>query len=221
MSARKRPRLAVLAFAGLIVAGCAAPAKKDFPALRSARPTSILVLPPLNKTPEVNASPGFYAQVTLPLAESGYYVLPVTLVEETFRQNGLDQPGEIHALPLAKLREFFGADAALYIEIEQYGTVYMVIGSESRVTASAKLVDLRTGEALWQGRASASSAEGRSSSGGLIGALVGAVVSQIVETLSDHSHKVAATTAYRLLSADMPGGLIHGPRSPKAGKEGL
>lgn len=205
----------------MLLYGCAAvPPKKDQSALRAARPASILVLPPLNKSPDVKASPGFYAQVTRPLAESGYYVLPVTLVEETFRQNGLDHPGEIHALPLPRLREIFGADAALYIEIEQYGTSYLIIGSESRVTASARLVDLRNGENLWRGRATASSAEGRSNSGGLVGALIGAVVSQIIETITDHSHVVAAVTAHRLLGADMPNGLLYGPRSPKAGKEG-
>lgn len=56
MSVARIMRLAALAFSCLLAAGCATPAKKDFPALRSARPSSILVLPPLNKTPEVNAS---------------------------------------------------------------------------------------------------------------------------------------------------------------------
>ncbi len=46
-------------------------------------------MPPLNQTPEVNASAGVLAQVTMPLAEAGYYVLPVAVTNETFKQNGM------------------------------------------------------------------------------------------------------------------------------------
>ena len=82
------------------------------------------------------------SQTTAPLAESGYYVFPVTLVDESFKQNGLTMPADIHAVPINKLREIFGADAALYINVKQYGTSYAVISSETRVTAEARLVDL-------------------------------------------------------------------------------
>lgn len=47
-------------------------------------------------------------------------------------------------------------------------TNYVVLSSESRVTAEATLIDLRSEQVLWKGSATASSAEGRSSSGGLI-----------------------------------------------------
>lgn len=33
------------------------------------------------------------AQMTQPLAESGYYVLPVSLVDETLKGNGMSTPG--------------------------------------------------------------------------------------------------------------------------------
>ena len=74
----------------------------------------MLVLPPLNETPEVDASYGVLSQVTLPLAEAGYYVVPVSLMDETFRQNGLGSPAEIHEVSPRKLREIFGADAVVY-----------------------------------------------------------------------------------------------------------
>ncbi|GAB1232594.1 DUF799 domain-containing protein [Ferrigenium sp. UT5] len=205
------------ALAGVVLlTACATPVKQDYSALRAAKPASILVLPPVNSSPDVGASYSFYSQVTAPLSELGYYVLPVTLVDETFRQNGLENPAEMHTAPLPKLREIFGADAALYIEISQYGTSYTIINSESVVAASARLVDLRDGTTLWTGSASASSAEGRNNSGGLIGVLVGAVVNQIAESVSDKSHDVAGVTSSRLL-----GTLLPGPRSPHYGKDGL
>lgn len=37
-------------------------------------------------------------QLTFPLAEAGYYVLPVALVDETLRQNGMTKPVDIHQI---------------------------------------------------------------------------------------------------------------------------
>ncbi|MDP1142637.1 GNA1162 family protein, partial [Klebsiella pneumoniae] len=81
-----------------------------------------LVLPPLNESPEVQASYSLVSQVTYPLAEAGYYVLPIALVDETFRQNGLTTANDIQAVPPTKLHDIFGADAALYITVTEYGT---------------------------------------------------------------------------------------------------
>lgn len=210
----------LLAFATLLLGGCAAPAKYDYSAFKESRPASILILPPLNSSPDIKATYSMLAQTTWPLAESGYYVLPVTLVDETFRQNGLQTPADIHELPAAKLREIFGADTALYINVKQYGTSYMVVSSETRVTAEAKLVDLRNGRTLWTGRATASSAEGDNNSGGLIGMLVKAVINQIADSLSNRAHGIAGITAYRLLTAGQPNGILYGPRSPMYMKDG-
>lgn len=219
MSRRFNLRPFILAAAALLAGACATPQPYDYTAFKEARPKSLLVLPPLNSSPDVNASYSFLSHVTLPLAESGYYVLPVTLVDEMFRENGVTDPGQMHEVPAAKLKEIFGADAVLYIKIGQYGTSYSVISSESRVSAEASLVDLASGGVLWQGSATASSAEGRSSSGGLVGMLVQAIVSQIVETITDRSHPVAGVTSMRLLSAGRPGGLLFGPRSPRFGTD--
>lgn len=212
--------LALLAI--VLLSGCATPAKYDYSDFRSARPASILVVPPVNNSPEVNAEYSLLSLATLPLAESGYYVVPVTLMDETFRQNGLSTPAEIHQLPLPKLREIFGADTVLYITIKQYGTSYAVIMSETRVTAEARLVDLRSGKTLWTGAASASSNEGNNNnSGGLAGLLIKALVSQIVDTLSNRGHAIAAITSQRLLAAGRPNGILYGPRSPYYLKDGV
>jgi hypothetical protein len=216
-------RLLLVAGVSLLTA-CATPRQQasfDYTALRESRPASILVLPPLNNSPEVEASDSVYSSVTMPLAESGYYVFPVALVRESFRQNGLDHPADIHQVALDKLRDIFGADTALYMTVEQYGTQYRLIDSESRVSVTAKLVDLRNGQTLWSGGASASSAEGRNNSGGgLVGMLLTAVVSQIVESVGNRSHEVAAIANYRLLNAGRPNGLLYGPRAPRYGTDG-
>lgn len=183
----------------LLGTGCATRPSHDYTAYKASRPHSILVLPPLNESPEVSATYSMLAQVTRPLAEAGYYVMPVTLVAEEFKENGLTQPAEMHATATQNLRQTFGADAALYIRISRYGTVYQLISSETVVAADAKLVDLKSGNTLWQGSARASSAEGRNQQGGIAGMLIAAVVNQILETVLDESHKIAGITAHRLL----------------------
>lgn len=204
----------------LVLQGCVTPPKPyDYTAYKAAKPASILVLPPVNATPEVQATPSVLAQVTHPLAESGYYVLPVSLVDETLKQNGIHTPDDAHAIDAAKLRSIFGADAGLYLKVTRYGSVYRVINSETAVTLEAKLVDLRNGQLLWEGSASASSAEqANNSQGGLVGLLVKALVEQIVASATDRSHPMAGLASQRLLGAGTVNGLLFGPRSPHYGK---
>ncbi|RON08725.1 hypothetical protein BK659_15255 [Pseudomonas brassicacearum] len=203
-----------------VLGGCVSPKTVDYSAYKQSRPKTILVLPPLNNSPDVKASYSMLSQVTYPLAEAGYYVLPIALVDETFHQNGLTTPADIHQAPANKLREIFGADAALYITVTDYGTRYMVISSATVVTASAKLVDLKTGTTLWTGSASASSEEGNNNSGGgLLGVLITAAVKQIINSSTDAGHPIAGITSARLLSAGHPAGLLYGPRSPKYGTD--
>ncbi len=213
--------VAAVACAALL-AGCATPpAQRDYSAFRQAKPASILVLPPVNQSPDVNATFSMLAQATQPLAESGYYVMPVALVHQTFKENGLHNPPEMHEVAPAKLREIFGADAAMYIQVNRYGTTYTVLDSVAVVTASAKLVDLRTGTELWTGSASASNNEGNNQgSGGLAAMLITALVKQVLNSVTDASHPVAGVTSMRLLSAGTPNGLLYGPRSPKYEKDG-
>jgi hypothetical protein len=206
----------------VLAVGCAGTkqAPYDYTAFKAAKPRSILVLPPVNNSPEVNAGNSVYAQVTYPLAEAGYYVLPVALVNETFKQNGMTTSADIHALPTTKLQEIFGADAGMYITITKYGASYTVVDSVVVVAAEAKLVDLKTGTVLWSGTASAANNEGgNNNTGGLIGALVAAAVKQIINSTTDQSHPVAGVASARLLSAGLNNGILYGPRSANYQKQ--
>ncbi|HCF78089.1 MAG: DUF799 domain-containing protein [Glaciecola sp.] len=210
-------KLSVVLLVSVVMFGCANTKVSSFnyTEFRQADPLSILVLPPINNTTEVLAPYSVMAQVIAPISEAGFYTLPVALVEQTFRNNGLTVANDIHALPKEKLHEIFGADTALYLDIHEYGTSYIIISSDTVVSISARLVDLKTGNVLWQKSATASSAETRSNnnSGGLIGMLVIAAVNQIVETVSDSGFNIAAISANRLLSKDSINGLLPGPRS--------
>jgi hypothetical protein len=216
-------KIAIVAVA-LALTACVSrpPAKMDYTAFRNSKPRAILVLPPVNETVDVNATYGMLSQMTMPLAEAGYYVIPVAEMEETFRHNGLTTPADIQNVSAEKLRSIFGADAALYTTVTQYGSKYMVIDSTTVVSANAKLVSLRSGETLWEGSGSATGNEvgmNANVGAGLIGALVQAAVKQVAHSLSDESHTVAGLTSQRLLSAGGANGLLYGPRSPKYGTD--
>lgn len=197
-----------------LFAGCAANKPYDYSELKKSDPKSILILPPKNMSPDVKATYSFYSHTQRPVAEGGFYVFPISLVDETFKNNGLTVADEIHNIDLAKLREIFGTDAVLYIDIKNYGTRYMVLNSASIVTAEAKLVDAKSGNVLWQGKASASSEEGNNNQGGLAVLLVTAVIKQVMGTVLDQSHRIANITSNRLLSPTIPNGILYGPRSP-------
>ncbi|WP_175948502.1 DUF799 domain-containing protein [Burkholderia pyrrocinia] len=215
--------LSVLSIVALLGA-CAQPVKHvDYTAFKNSKPRSILVLPPVNETNDVTATYGMLSQMTLPLAEAGYYVVPVAVMDETFKQNGLTNAAEIQDTSPAKLREIFGADAALYSKVTQYGSVYQIVDSTTVVAASAKLVDLKTGDVLWQGQGRATGKELGNNVNvgafGIVGVLVQAAVKQVAHSLADEGHDVAALTSNRLLSAGSPNGLLYGPRSRKYGTD--
>ena len=215
----------LMAVIGFLLCACATtePAPKNYPIFRESRPLSILVMPPINLSPEVKAQATFLATSTVPLAESGYYVIPVALSNETFRQNGMAVAEEAHAIEFDRLREIFGADAALYITVNRFGSRYQVVNSVLEAEASARLVDLRNGLELWVGRAfiSENSTSGGIDSGeSLLAALIGAAVSQIINTVSDNSFYVGRKANYQMLSAgERRGSILYGQYHPRYGED--
>jgi hypothetical protein len=213
-----------LAAAGLVLLliGCAGMGTEQpsRPAPWEPAVASVVIIPPINNSPDVRATYSVLSRLTVPLAEAGYYVFPVSLVDSTFKQNGVANPQEMHAVSHAKLREVFGADAALYLTVEEFGTTYYILGSDTEVSLEGRLVDLRSGQTLWRDRSSASAREieeargGSKSSCGLLCSLVGAVWDQVVDTLSNRSDEIAAVAVNRLLPPSGVHALARGPRAP-------
>jgi len=197
----------------LLLTGCAQPKKSyDYSAFRASKPASILVLPAENRSPDINAAHSLASLVTRPLAEAGYYVFPVAVVEETFQQNGLTSARDAQAVSAKRLNEIFHADSALYIDICEYGSSYRVIDSMTTVSANARLVDLRSGKQLWQGSATATDDNQQNGNNGLVGMLVSAAIKQIANNVTDKAHTIAGLTSDRLLAHNEQGGLLTGPR---------
>jgi len=172
------------------------------------------VLPPLNQSTDIKGTYSYLSTVTYPLAEMGYYVFPVTEVDQLMKENGLPTAGEMHQVPLDKIGEIIGADAVLYVTLKKYGSKYEVISSVTTVTAEAKLLDVKTGLTLWEGTVTAQQSSG-DSGGGIIGALITAAVTQIVNSATDPGHDVSRMANSQLFTRKGYG-LLHGPYFPKA-----
>lgn len=209
----------LLALGPLLTLGaCATPAPYDYTLFRAHQPRSVLVLPPLDNTMEVDAAYAYLSTVTQPLAEQGYYVFPVAVVDRMLRDNGLPGPGEMHLVPLQQLGQVFGCDAVLYITLTDWGTAYRVLDSATEVSAEARMVDVATGTEIWRGQHSAvlSSSSGQSD---LFGMLASALVNQVMTSVSDPSRDVARDCNAGLF-CNGHDGLLIGPYHEDFGKDG-
>lgn len=201
-----------LLLCAVVLSGCAI-APYDYSALNEHKPRSILVIPPNNNSVEVNAPYIFLSTVSKPLAEKGYYVFPVSVIDHFLKQNGLPTPAEMNAIPLDKIQETIGADAVLYTTIEEWGQKFQLLSSKTIVNAKMRLVDVRSGIDLWDGHAYFEQSSG-DGGGGLIGALANAVVTQIVNSKIDQTPRVSAQAVASIVS-NRHKGLLAGPYAPQ------
>lgn len=195
----------------VVAAGCASE-PVDYTLFQAHMPRSILVLPPLDSSMEVGASSAYLSTVTQPLAEHGYYVFPVAVVDAVLRENGLPTPGDMHTISLAKIDDIFGADAVLYVNLTAWGTRFRVLDSVTEVGFEARLVDVSSGLELWRGTgyAAYNSSAGAQSLGDMI---AGAIFHQVYSSVVDRSRDVARTCNGRVYCNEF-NGLLVGPLHP-------
>ena len=210
MSNSIRLRHLFLPFIILITSGCATTTPYDYTAFEKSKPRSIVVIPPNNNSIEVNAPYIYLSTLTRPLAEKGYYVFPVFVIDHFFKENGLPTPAEMNGIPLDKIGEHIGADAVLYISIENWGQKYQIIQSVTKVHATLRLVDVKTGDLLWESIAIAQQSSG-DGGGGLVGALVGAVVTQVLASTIVDPTPGLARQANNLAIDSKLRGMLDGP----------
>ena len=190
MMKRKGFLVGALSLAVLLGSGCANQQRYDYSAIEKSKPRSILVVPPTNDSVEVDAPYIYLSTLSKPLAEKGYYVFPVAVIDQFLRENGLPTPAEMNNVPLDKFAEHIGPDAVLYVNIEDWGQKYQLLSSTTVVRANLKLVDTNNGELLWESTAFHQQGSG-DGGGGLAGMLAAAVVEQVVGSMVDKTPEVA------------------------------
>ncbi len=192
----------------ILLFGCATP--KNYDQFRAAHPKSILVLPPKNQSTDVRGTYSFLSTVTLPIAEKGFYIFPVAVVDHMMKENGLPSANEMHEVSLKKIKEILNPDAVLYLTLEQYGSKFVVVQSQTTVAAAGKLVSTASGQVLWEGKIVKTVASSSNNGGGLAGLLVSAIVTQAVNSSVDYAHDVSVIASHELFMTDGQG-LLNGP----------
>jgi hypothetical protein len=138
--------------AGIVFfAGCT-PKFFLIPEYQKQRPLSVLVLPPVNQTPQEGVEDVVYPIFVRAIGEKGYYVYSPEYVQEIFHRNKLQEAGRIHALPYKKFYDVFGPDAILYITVEKWAAKYYLIGNMIDTQIFARLIDAKTGVELFNMR---------------------------------------------------------------------
>lgn len=205
-----------IAASSLLVAGCATTnvETKDYTAFQSAKPRSILIVPVINHSNEVDAASLFYTTLSVPLAERGYYVFPANAAKTLMEAEGLGDAGLVHEAPTQQLAPVFGADAVLYLEVIDWKSSYQVVSSNIEVEFLYTLKSGSSGAVIWQEQEryvySASS-----NSGNILGDLLVNAVSSLVNNTRSDFTPMAMQANFAVLSPAGQG-LPFGPHSPSA-----
>jgi len=162
------------------------PAHKDYSALRTEQPRSILVVPVINRSVEVNAPDYFLTTIAKPLAERGYYVFPVHLVKRLMEDDGLSDADMVHAGEPQRLGKMFGSDAVMYISIEQWNAKYVVFSTSVTVSLKYSLKSASTGNTLWENAQTLVYQPQNNSGGGLAGLIAQAVVAAMAKAAPNY-----------------------------------
>lgn len=165
------------AIAAMTLIGCAGPVKKtDLSAFQAAAPRSILVVPAVNKSLDVDAPNYLLSTLSKPLAEKGFYVFPVATTKIVLEQEGYYEGEQVHRQPPELLAKLFGADAILYVTINRWDAQYLVISTTVTVNFDYRLVH-KDGTELWSANQQMQYSPQATNAGHPLATLIGAAIS--------------------------------------------
>jgi hypothetical protein len=122
---------------------------------------SVIVLPPFNETITNDAWKTAWPHLIAAVRSRGYVVRTQEEVEEFYRKNKFNAaPEEVNIYTAQELAKELNADAVLYSNIVKWGYKYVGVYSEYGVALELRMVDGKSGEAVWQGKAEAQHSEG-------------------------------------------------------------
>jgi hypothetical protein len=177
----------IIVGAAVALVGCGTqPKKPDYSQLRTERPRSILVVPVINKSVDVDAPDYFLATIAEPLGERGYYVFPVNMVKSVMADDGLSDANLVHSGDPRRLGELFGADAVMYISIERWDAKYLLISTTVTVELNYSIKSAHTGQELWANHQQVVYSPQASNGGGLAGLIADAIAAAITKAAPNY-----------------------------------
>lgn len=202
-----------------LMAGCVTTIPKDYTKFRESDPKSILIVPVVNRSVDVDAPDYFLSTISRPVAERGYYAFPVNLVKRVLEDDGLSDADLVHSSDPTRLAELFGADAILYISIERWDARYVVVNTTVTVEFKYILKCGKTGDTIWESSEMMvySSSQGSSSGNPIADLIVMSVQAAIAKAspnyipLAQQANQIGVTKPHR--------GIPAGPYLDKYGKD--
>jgi len=116
----------LLSFAGIILlSGCASklvltPKSEAYKGFYEEKPLTVLIMPPINQTENVDAKELFHSTLCMPISNTGYYVIPPFLSMEILKRESAYDSELFLDAPLTKFGEMFGADLVLFTIIHKW-----------------------------------------------------------------------------------------------------
>lgn len=161
----------------LLLVGCVAqPTRQDMSAFQAASPRSILVVPAVNRSLDVDAPNYVLAALPMPIAEKGYYVFPVNTIKYVLEQEGFYEGEKIHQESPQALTKLFGADAVLYVTIKRWDAQYAFLTTVVTVEFDYQMVS-KDGVTIWsENKRMQYSPQNNNNQGSPLAALIGAIV---------------------------------------------
>jgi hypothetical protein len=160
--------------------GCVAqPVKQDMSAFHAAAPRSILIVPTINKSLDVDAPNYVLSTLPVPLAEKGYYIFPVNTTKYVLEQEGMYEADRIHQQSTESLAKLFGADAVLYVTINRWDATYALIVTTVTVDFDYRMVS-KDGTEIWKEHKTMAYSPQNNNSGSPIAMIITAVISAAI-----------------------------------------
>ena len=208
----------LLIIAGIVMSGCVAVPVTDtkqsaFPAMYTdTKPVSMIIVPAINESTAADAGDLLNVTVTQPFANHGYYVMPVSIVSDIFKREGIVEGTQVKGLPASLFKKNFGADSVMFMTITQWDKNYAVIAGNVTVGIEYVLLSTETNEVLWSyTQHVVVDTSGGNSGGGLIGSIIATAI-----TTATTDYVPIAFQVHQRASGALPYGKYH----PKSGQDG-
>lgn len=177
--------------------------KAAYPEMYAKPMTTLLIMPPINKTNKVEAKEFFFTTLSQPLCERGYYVIPPYVSMEVFKNESAYDADLIIDRPLDKFASYFGADMALFTIIHKWEK--MALGGSVRVEVEYIVKSTQTNAIVYSRRGDVTLDTSVSSgAGGLFGALADLAATAITTATTPHVKAARACNTFSL--SDFPSG---------------
>lgn len=117
----KRILLFCIIFTGIFLTSCSTYTRSSqYPKFYEEKPLTLLVMPPINNTLNVEAKDLLYTSISYPLIEAGYYVISPHLALEFLKAESAYDSELFIDQDAAAFKRVFGADAVIFSVIDEW-----------------------------------------------------------------------------------------------------